>query len=81
MLALCFIFSHMILIPIPEGLSMEGRDSGEPFELTVLATMKDGKLSLDSVDGIELAEAEDAEDDFEMDEEAMAAAVAGGVPT
>lgn len=68
----------MILIPIPEGFSTEGRDSGEPFEVSVMATLKDGKLSLDSIEGLDLAEAEDEEEDYAMDEAAMDTAIAGG---
>ena len=70
----------MILIPVPEGFITEGRDNGKPFEVTVKATLKDGKLSLDEIEGLELAEAEDEEEDFELDEAALDVAAAGGPP-
>lgn len=69
----------MIIIPIPEGFNMEGRDGGEPFEMVVMGRIKDGNIELDSVEGVELTEAP-PEEDVEMDEAALESAMGGGMP-
>jgi hypothetical protein len=69
-----------MIIPIPEGFNTEGRDSGEPFEMTITGHIADGKLHIDAVEGVAVEdEPEEAEaPDVEMDEEALAMAVQGG---
>jgi len=56
-------------IKVPEGFTMpEGIKDDEEFEVVASVKMEDGKLEIYKIDGIEVDEMEDEEDDTESEE-------------
>lgn len=56
-----------VIIAAPSGFALpDGVDEDTPFEATVMVRMKDGQLTLDSINGTPFTEMEEAE---EMEDE------------
>lgn len=71
-----------MIIPLPAEFDTAGRDHGSTFDVTATVTMTEGGLEVTAIDGMpvesETAEVE-VEDDMEMDDATLAAALGGGM--
>ena len=69
-----------MIIPLPAEFDTAGRDPGSTFDVTATVTMAEGGLEVTAIDGMPVeSETAEVEDDMEMDDATLAAALGGGM--
>jgi len=69
-----------MIIPLPAEFDTAGRDPGSTFDVTATVTMTEGGLEVTAIDGMPVeSETAEVEDDMEMDDATLAAALGGGM--